>query len=137
MIVLWRKAKYLFHVDKISDQLISGEILGFTQGNYKVLFVYGSTNQLERRRLWQELTEVQTQIPWVVLGDFNATLKTEERRGVRSVAGSYDEFLNCVEELELSDLPYNGCFFTWFNRRQGEEAIAAKLDRVLVNGSWI
>lgn len=71
------------------------------------------------------------------MGDFNATLNVEEMRGVNSIAGPDENFKNCIEDVGLRDLPYTGCYYTWTNRRKNDDAIVAKLDRVLVNGSWV
>jgi len=33
----------------------------------------------------------------------------------------------------VMDLPFNGCFFTWNNKRVEEDFVARKLDRVMSN----
>ncbi|GMI95491.1 hypothetical protein HRI_003218400 [Hibiscus trionum] len=44
-------------------------------------FVYASPNYCKHTRLWSYLRELNSQIsePWVILGDFNATLAPEDR----------------------------------------------------------
>nr|GMD79670.1 uncharacterized protein LOC109184888 [Ipomoea batatas] len=42
------------------------------------------------------------------------------------------DFVNCCTNLELTDAPSIGSFFTWANRR-----VKAKLDRVLIDPNWL
>jgi hypothetical protein len=44
-----------------------------------------------------------------------------------------EEFGTCKNEIEVFDLPYSGCFFTWNNHREEEAFVAHKLDRALGN----
>ena len=44
-----------------------------------------------------------------------------------------EEFHECLSNLELDDMPFNGPLFTWINRRVGDQFIARKLDRSLQN----
>ncbi|KAL5798421.1 hypothetical protein ACOSQ2_003241 [Xanthoceras sorbifolium] len=43
----------------------------------------------------------------------------------------------CLLDIDLFDLPFKGSLYTWSNRRDSEQIIARKLDRVLVNDSWL
>ncbi|KAG7593526.1 Reverse transcriptase domain [Arabidopsis thaliana x Arabidopsis arenosa] len=47
------------------------------------------------------------------------------------------DFQEAVRYCSLSDMQYHGPLFTWCNKREDEELICKKLDRVLVNDSWI
>lgn len=35
------------------------------------------------------------------------------------------------------DLPFNGCFFTWNNKRAEEDFVSSKLHRVMSNEAWL
>ncbi|XP_028087316.1 uncharacterized protein LOC114288025 [Camellia sinensis] len=48
-----------------------------------------------------------------------------------------EEFNSYILASELGDLSYSGCQFTWANKRDCGEYIATKIDRVLVNESWL
>jgi len=39
--------------------------------------------------------------------------------------------------LEVIDLNFSGCFYTWNNKSEGSGFWARKLDRVMVNQEWI
>lgn len=41
--------------------------------------------------------------------------------------------MDCVNTMELVDLAFSGCFFTWTNNREGDAIVARKLDRVMSN----
>ena len=44
-----------------------------------------------------------------------------------------EEFHECLFNLELDDMPFNGPLFTWINRCVGDHFVARKLDRSLQN----
>ncbi|XP_028099519.1 uncharacterized protein LOC114299048 [Camellia sinensis] len=48
-----------------------------------------------------------------------------------------EEFNTYVNAFELVDLSYGGYQFTWVNKRVDRAYIATKIDRVLVNESWL
>lgn len=43
----------------------------------------------------------------------------------------------CFLDIDLFDPPFKGPLYTWSNRGDSEQIIARKLDRVLVNESWL
>lgn len=51
-----------------------------------IAFVYGSPNWRKRRLLWEQLktTIPSASIPWLIIGDFNAILSSDEKKGGRS-----------------------------------------------------
>lgn len=103
----------------------------------KFSFIYGASTTSEREELWLSLNQEDSSEPWLLMGDFNATLKEEGRGGEMSIVEPDQNFVDCVTNLNMNDLPSTGCFYTWVNRRTGSDAIAAKLDRVLANGEWM
>ena len=42
----------------------------------------------------------------------------------------------CMDTCGLHDLRFNGCFFTWSNKRSGEACVFSMIDRVLGNQAW-
>lgn len=47
------------------------------------------------------------------------------------------DLANCMYAAELVDLKHKGCRLTWSNKCSGEGRRKCKLDRVLINQSWI
>lgn len=138
MILFWRRKTVDLNIINMEKQVINCSAKMKNEvGWCKISFVYGANLASEKEVLWQRLREEETREPWLLIGDFNATLNEEERRRDRSVA-TYDQgFEECVRELEINDIQSTGCYYTWLNRRTGEDAIAAKLDRAMANGEWI
>ncbi|KAL7215163.1 hypothetical protein ACSBR1_027345 [Camellia fascicularis] len=79
-----------------------------------------------------------SKVPLVMLGGFNAIRYGSKKFGGSSVWSSEKEAFNShILQLELMDLSYGGCQFTWANKRDSGDYIATKIDRVLVNESWL
>ncbi|GJW66838.1 RNA-directed DNA polymerase, eukaryota, reverse transcriptase zinc-binding domain protein [Tanacetum coccineum] len=72
--------------------------------------------------------------PWCILGDFNAALNLED-----SLVGSsfmdilMREFKECVEEIELMNVPRSGLQFTWNQKPRGTMGLLKKLDPIMAN----
>ncbi|XP_042515184.1 uncharacterized protein LOC122089493 [Macadamia integrifolia] len=76
-------------------------------------------------------------VPWSVMGDFNATLFSHEKRGPGKFnLGSAAEFQAMVDACELLSIPSQGKKFTWTTNRRRGHAVAV-LDRSFCNGKWI
>lgn len=39
--------------------------------------------------------------------------------------------------MEVTNLNFSDCFFTWNNKSEGSSIVARKLDRVMVNEEWL
>lgn len=115
-----------------------------TGDTFLASFIYASNFATERKQLWKELELVATMSAgstdaWIVLGDFNVTLSlTEHSRPVvyASDRSSIRDFQEIVGRCGLSDLTSVGPLFTWSNN-QDENPICKKLDRALVNPTWL
>ncbi|KAJ6999302.1 hypothetical protein NC653_010097 [Populus alba x Populus x berolinensis] len=76
--------------------------------------------------------------PWVLLGDFNAILKSTDRSGGDTTwHGHLEDFGCCINESELAQLPYSDLKFTWHNGQQGRDSIMKKLDWMFGNLSFL
>ncbi|XP_062094362.1 uncharacterized protein LOC133800420 [Humulus lupulus] len=78
-----------------------------------------------------------TKILWIVGGDFNSVLSTEEMLNYRGNGTEMVSFQSCVAECGFEDVKYNGSYFTWNNKQEGKARVCAKLDRVLANNVWL
>lgn len=71
------------------------------------------------------------------MADFNIVLNSNERIGGRPVDQHVvREFLECLEDTDILDVSTRGLAYTWSNRRDGEERILSRIDRVLVSEAW-
>ncbi|XP_020271184.1 uncharacterized protein LOC109846370 [Asparagus officinalis] len=103
--------------------------------------VYGYNNMQARKDLWTKLSLIHKSIgniPWLICGDFNTMLCSEEKLG-GSVLTDADtnDFSSFIEDCQLSHLKTIGCFFTWNNKQDQDTRVWSRLDRALVNDDWI
>jgi len=125
----------IFHLSCLhsSDQWVTCDVVALaTNTAFRVAFVYGLNTPAGRELLWTYMKHqapLFSSSPWIILGDFNAILKTSNRiGGDTSWYGHHDDFGNCIQDSELIEVPYTGMNFTWHNGQQGEYAIMKKLD---------
>ncbi|GJY05634.1 RNA-directed DNA polymerase, eukaryota, reverse transcriptase zinc-binding domain protein, partial [Tanacetum coccineum] len=104
--------------------------------------IYASNSGMERRKLWKDL-EIQkivtNGVPWVILGDFNVTLKVSEHsNGSTNLSSEMSEFQDCINNIEVDDLHSEGFHFTWTKSLKNPKCrTLKKLDRVMVNEAFI
>ncbi|GMI90895.1 hypothetical protein HRI_002758800 [Hibiscus trionum] len=103
-----------------------------SQESFLATFVYASPNCSLRKDLWRHLSNMAQTIlrPWVVLGDFNATLSPSERQGCSSIVPD-SQFQDMVFYCGLQDLGFAGPNFTWY---RGNRSV--RLDRCFGNAAW-
>ncbi|XP_074288431.1 uncharacterized protein LOC141613588 [Silene latifolia] len=125
---------------KVHDQLIHLELLHHISNKVvHVTFVYGSNDGDDRKALWDELRQLHnTATNWILMGDFNIVRDIEERVGPNPPSLSeIMDFNQCLLDCQLEDTHSFGCEYTWTNKRDVDERIWSKLDRVLVNPGWL
>ncbi|KAK8621877.1 hypothetical protein V6N13_097505 [Hibiscus sabdariffa] len=95
-------------------------------------FVYASPNRRLRYQLWHYIEQLVISItdPWVILGDFNATLTAADRRGCSSNSPK-QSFSDMVFNCGLMDLGFPGPTFTWYSGSR-----AMWLDCCFDNTAW-
>lgn len=89
---------------------------------------------MARRSLCRELSRIGSTMrnPWVLGGDFNATLYDYERKSTAAHPTSFDrDFYQWFEESSIMNLGFMGPMFTW--KRENSEAL---LDRFFANTEW-
>ncbi|XP_039006212.1 uncharacterized protein LOC120133763 [Hibiscus syriacus] len=94
----------------VFDQSISLKS-SFRGKEFVISAVYGLNEGCPRRQLWNQLSSVGCtvgKLPWLIGGDFNVILNTEESSTTVSAATNADisEFHNCVDDLGVFDHPY-------------------------------
>ncbi|XP_059441719.1 uncharacterized protein LOC132174022 [Corylus avellana] len=103
-------------------------------------FVYGANQGVDRRLLWSDLCSMKGKVgnnPWMICGDFNVVFSLAEKWGSNKLSSYEIEFGQCVNDLEVLDLNFSGCFYTWTNKSEEPWFVARKLDRVLANVNWM
>lgn len=106
---------------------------------FSISFVYASTSYIRRRELWAELSCINDDLqgPWLVVGDFNATLGAHEQiGGCLPIRASCFDFQNMIDNCHLLHLPSRGLEFSWSSSWTSRGLIQRKLDRALCNIDW-
>ncbi|KAK8598046.1 hypothetical protein V6N13_095438 [Hibiscus sabdariffa] len=107
--------------------------MGRHSSSFLATVVYTSANACKCRALWACLCSLscQTSEPWVLIGDFNATLSSEDHISCACSSKPDVHFQNIVFDCGLQDLGYEGSDFTWY-----KGPCYVRLDRALCNGIW-
>ncbi|XP_042487307.1 uncharacterized protein LOC122067525 [Macadamia integrifolia] len=135
--LLWRQGISKPSILSFSEQKITIRI-DWKGTSILISSIHASCFRASRRDLWVELGSVSILAePWLVVGDFNATLASHEKRGPGLFnIGSAAEFEAMVDSCSLIKLPSQGPKYTWSNnRRRGN--VAAVLDRGFCNEDWM
>ncbi|KAK8615041.1 hypothetical protein V6N13_068827 [Hibiscus sabdariffa] len=100
--------------------------------SFLATFIYASPSHGLRGDLWHHLRALASTImqPWAIIGDFNATLLHQDRKGCSSNNPDRD-FQSMVFDCSLYDLDYLGPEFTWYRG-----FCSVRLDRCLSNSLW-
>lgn len=107
-------------------------------------FLYAENTSERKKKLWEDIKNHQNSPmlrnkEWVIMGDFNEILKSDEHSNHQaaglSTSGMRD-FKEVIQHCNLMDMGYQGPQFTWCNKRD-EGLICKKLDRILVNETWL
>ncbi|XP_071694872.1 uncharacterized protein [Rutidosis leptorrhynchoides] len=126
----------------VSDQAIHCQVRSLMDDhNFFISFIYATNHYKQRRSLWRELEMHKCFVrdnPWVMMGDFNASLSLEDSStGGSKVTISMREFKDCVDNLNMVDVNHMGFRFTWNQRPNAEVGLLKKIDRVMANDAFI
>ncbi|KAF9621416.1 hypothetical protein IFM89_020938 [Coptis chinensis] len=116
-----------------SPQQITVEVNGCL-----ITIVHAYSLYTGRRQLWRELTLInQSNLPWLLIGDFNTYLSpTEKRGGLCPSNRAMTEFREVLNHNMMLEAPNKGYHFTWCNRQLGSSRTWGKLDRAFMNIAW-
>ncbi|XP_030959237.1 uncharacterized protein LOC115981210 [Quercus lobata] len=107
---------------------------------WRAIGFYGQPDVAKRFISWQlmEALKKQSDLPWVVFGDFNEISQSYEKLGgPERDAGQMKDFRECLSSCGLFDLGFVGQRFAWCNGREGEQRTKLRLDRMVASESWV
>jgi exonuclease III len=100
---------------------------------WRATSIYGypnNSNKFLTCKLINHLSETNNNPNWLVFGDFNIILKSDEKMGRCPMDYNItSSFRNSLDMCNLADLGFSGPRDTWHNRQQGNDYIQARLDR--------
>ena len=68
------------------------------------------------------------------MGDFNIICYDYDKSGnVERKQVAISEFEDCLQQIDVDDLPFKSYLLTWCNGRFGQDRFYCKLDRILCN----
>lgn len=135
---IWTISDIVSHAQHISCKIVSTDLVV----TFYASFIYAFNNYVARRSLWSDLSRfkgsfpVSLLSPWVLSGDFNVCLHTDEMNSVSNFSIDMREFNDLIAALDVFDLNFTGKFFTWWDCNILHPTFK-KLDRVLINPDWI
>ncbi|WZZ48529.1 hypothetical protein YC2023_048636 [Brassica napus] len=138
IIVIWKDNIYVRTLQE-SRQTLTCEVKIPGSAVFTYTAIYASNESSERTDLWVELLNTYQNLslhssPWMLGGDFNQIIHPAEHSvsAVNSLTPDMIQFRDCLTQMGLFDLRYQGSFFSWTNRCP-VNPIAKKLDRLLIN----
>ncbi|GKE06300.1 RNA-directed DNA polymerase, eukaryota, reverse transcriptase zinc-binding domain protein [Tanacetum coccineum] len=107
-----------------------------------VSVIYGEITPKSRSRLWRNLrnhVSIAGSEPWILLGDFNVILKSNENsNGLNVRSEGTQDFRECVDYLGVADINMNGLFYTCIQKMKNPElGVLKKLDKIMGNAQFI
>ncbi|XP_074293516.1 uncharacterized protein LOC141620581 [Silene latifolia] len=139
--LLWDPSLYDVTVLDIQVQCIHSEVLDKARRNrFWFTVIYGLNKLAEREPLWDSIRTYYGRItgPWMVGGDFNAIMASNERIGGAPVTNAeMRPLLQVTQDCQLYDLGAKGAFYTWTNKHEVGSKVCSRLDRVLINDEWL
>ncbi|KAB5520122.1 hypothetical protein DKX38_024441 [Salix brachista] len=134
----WNPQRVSLQMVNLNTQWVTCDVVSLSDSwCIRVTMVYALNTPAERSTLWEYLLSQQATCgddPWVVLGDFNATISTADRHGGdTNWYGHMDDFPNCINQAELLQISAKGLHFTWHNGQQNEATILRKLNWAFAN----
>ncbi|KAK8655795.1 hypothetical protein V6N13_108361 [Hibiscus sabdariffa] len=97
--------------------------------------VYASPYRCRQNGLWPQLLALMptTNYPWILGGDFNVILHSNERMGgAERHVETCSQFGQFISDVGLHDLGFQGPRYTW---KRG--TLHQRLDRCLSNDAWL
>ncbi|KAK9756466.1 hypothetical protein RND81_01G099800 [Saponaria officinalis] len=138
--ILWRSDLSVALVSS-SAHHIDVEIEGlFSCNKWRLTGFYGWADNERKHLSWELLREIRgfSNLPWMVIGDFNQILFEGEKKGGAPRAQSeMNDFRKTMDDCNPTDLGYIGNPFTWWNKRGEPDDIVERLDRAIVSPEWV
>ncbi|KAH0655237.1 hypothetical protein KY285_030119 [Solanum tuberosum] len=136
---LLRRAHIQVHVLVIHEQYVHCKV-SEANGNFSAYLtvIYANNESQNREEMWRDLVQIGRGIQksWLLCGDFNNVLATEDRTGSPVLPGETQAFQGCIDTLQLTALRQSGRHFTCCHRQQDGSRVHSKIDWAFRNFQW-
>ncbi|XP_019225943.1 PREDICTED: uncharacterized protein LOC109207468 [Nicotiana attenuata] len=107
--------------------------------NGRICIIYAQNDGNQRKKLWRDLRglTIPSQEAWLLSGDFNNVLSSEDRIGSPVTDAEIKEFKDVIDDLQLTPLSAKGWHYTWTNKQGSDSRVYSKIDWALGNYQWI
>ncbi|KAL5124246.1 putative ribonuclease H protein [Glycine soja] len=137
--LLWDHREVNLKLIQIDEQFIHVEIYSLDQSLKFVALVIYAFNQLDRRKeLWNKIEDIGRNLngPWIVIGDFNNVLNSQDIIGGNNVVETeVRDLKTMMSNMGLFEADMKGNHYTWSNKHV-IDVIYSRIDRVIGNVDW-
>lgn len=103
--LIWLPVCFQVYIISMSARLIHAHVRHGSGKEFYCTMVYGANDAKDREMLWSKLGSNTISTPWIVCGDFNNVLHTNERVGGQQVSHTEVNALKgCMDACSLFDL---------------------------------
>ncbi|KAL8153508.1 hypothetical protein V2J09_011268 [Rumex salicifolius] len=122
----------------LNPQHITVEVYRLGEEPWLLSAIYAAPHASRRLQLWKDLREFahNNNHPWILFGDFNATLSASERTYDSESTTATSLAFSWVNDLQLLDLDFSGPQYTWIRGIAQETYKASRMDKGLCTDSW-
>jgi endonuclease/exonuclease/phosphatase family metal-dependent hydrolase len=139
-LALYWHEQIIVEVQIINERFIDAYVRDSpTAPQWRITCVYGEPRVEDRHRMWDTLRNLKTlsDLPWLVVGDFNEALWQEEHLSCTPRAvPQMEAFREVLFDCDLTDLGFSGVPYTYDNKRQGRANVRVRLDRATACPAW-
>jgi hypothetical protein len=142
ILFLWNYCTCHVEIKDVNSNYINALVTNISnQMQWRATGVYGYPQHHNKHltcELIQNLANNSFNNNWLLFGDFNLILNTNEKYGGNPMdTNTTSLFRDTLNLCGLQDLGYKGDIFTWNNRQEENQLIKARLDRFMANYNWI
>ncbi|XP_078169794.1 uncharacterized protein LOC144564134 [Carex rostrata] len=137
ILIAWNTRKFLMESTSIRTYSLSMLFKNIEDSStFLYTGVYGPSTRANRSAFFEELKSIKptNNTPWILSGDFNVTMRQEERSNPNSDWRGTLTFARLASDLDLLNITLQGRRFTWSNERDNPSM--AQLDRFLISIDW-
>ncbi|XP_021850472.2 uncharacterized protein [Spinacia oleracea] len=137
IVLAWNPSSFVVTILQVTSQLIHCLVkpVGGSSSFY-CTFIYDVNESHKRLDLWSNLKALYTQDAWIMCGDFNCVMTTEEKIGAPVRNAEIVDICQCMHFCGMEDIKSVGNYYTWNNKQQGAARVFSKLDRIMANSNW-